>query len=182
MKRTGIKSTQKRFFIPPYEWYNDSMAAWSNELGITLINFTPGTLSNTDYTIPSMRNYQSTETIYNSIINYERKCPDGLNGFLLLIHIGTDPERTDKFYYRLDELIGYLRHKGYSFVRIETFWQKIPLRMLNNGKQKYDSKNCSNRINGRARRLSLLKRRIGKIIRKYLISVFYINAENVGYS
>jgi len=124
MERLGIKSTQKRFFIPPYEWYNDSMAAWSNELGITLINFTPGTLSNTDYTIPSMRNYQSTEAIYNSIINYERKCPDGLNGFLLLIHIGTDPERTDKFYYRLDELIGHLRHKGYSFVRIDDLLSK----------------------------------------------------------
>ena len=42
-----------RLFIPPYEWYNREIAAWSRELGLTLFNFTPGTSSNADYTTPS---------------------------------------------------------------------------------------------------------------------------------
>jgi hypothetical protein len=41
--------------------------------------------------------------------------PTGLNGFYLLLHIGTHPDRNDKFYYRLEELIGELRKRGYRF-------------------------------------------------------------------
>ena len=44
---------------------------------------------------------------------------DGLNGFILLLHIGTDPARTDKFYRRLDELIEFLRSKKYEIVRVD---------------------------------------------------------------
>lgn len=119
MQKFGIMKNEARFFMPPYEWYNDSISVWAKELGITLVNYTPGTLSNADYTIPSMHNYFSTEMILNSIVDYEKKDPDGLNGFLLLFHIGTDPQRTDKFYYRLAELIEYLQKLGYSFWRID---------------------------------------------------------------
>jgi hypothetical protein len=34
------------FFLPPFEWYNDSNAAWTKQQGIQLVNFTPGTYSN----------------------------------------------------------------------------------------------------------------------------------------
>ena len=46
-----------------------------------------------------------------------------MNGFILLIHIGTDPGRTDKFYYLLPELISELKGKGYRFVRIDELLQ-----------------------------------------------------------
>ncbi|MEP6951807.1 MAG: hypothetical protein ABI863_21120 [Ginsengibacter sp.] len=47
--------------------------------------------------------YVNRDTIMNSILQYEHKSTNGLNGFILLLHIGTDPGRTDKFYiiYRL---------------------------------------------------------------------------------
>jgi endoglucanase len=115
LKKFGIGKSHAPIFLPPYEWYNDSIAAWTKELGLQLINYSPGTKSNADYTYPALKNYQSSETIYKSIVDYEKSSPAGLNGFILLIHIGTDPARTDKFYNRLGELIDYLRHKGYSF-------------------------------------------------------------------
>jgi peptidoglycan/xylan/chitin deacetylase (PgdA/CDA1 family) len=87
-------------------------------MNLQLINFTPGTLSNADYTKPDEKNYRSSETIYQSIINYEQKHASGLNGFILLMHIGTDAKRTDKFYSRLPQLIQYFNSKGYQFVRI----------------------------------------------------------------
>ena len=59
------------------------------------------------------------EVIYNNILEYEEKDEDGLNGFILLIHIGTDPKRTDKLYDRLDDLIVELKKRGYEFVRID---------------------------------------------------------------
>lgn len=113
MAKSGIGKKQATYFLPPYEWYNDSIAAWTKDLGLQLINFTPGTKSTADYTTPDIKNYQSSEEIYNSIIQYEQS--RSLNGFILLIHIGTDPKRTDKFYHYLPQLIKYLKAKGYQF-------------------------------------------------------------------
>jgi len=119
MERFGIARDKARLFIPPYEWYNRDIAAWSRELGLVLFNFTPGTSSNADYTTSSMPEYLSSRTIYDRILAYEGKDSNGLNGFILLIHIGTDPERTDKFYLMLGDLIRDLKAKGYAPVRID---------------------------------------------------------------
>jgi len=119
MQDHGIALQEARYFIPPYEWYNRGIVRWAEELGLVLFNFTPGTASNADYTTPSMPEYRGSETIYNSIINYERSDPHGFNGFILLIHIGTAPERTDKLYTRLDDLLDYLAARGYSLVRVD---------------------------------------------------------------
>jgi peptidoglycan/xylan/chitin deacetylase (PgdA/CDA1 family) len=119
MKSFRITDTDAEYFLPPFEWYNDSVAKWTNELGLQLINFTPGTRSAADYTYPGMSGYRSSEEIYNSIMEYDKKDPHGLNGFILLTHIGTDERRRDKFYNRLAELIRELKNKGYSFVKID---------------------------------------------------------------
>jgi endoglucanase len=119
LKRFGISKATAHFFLPPYEWYNDSIAAWTKEMGLRLINYTPGTLSHADYTSPDEKNYRNSDLIYKSIIDYEQKHPSGLDGFILLMHIGTDAKRTDKFYYHLPELIQWLKSRGYQFVRID---------------------------------------------------------------
>src|SRR6187399_215170 len=112
-------SKSQHYFLPPYEWYNDTIAAWCKEFNKQLINYTPGTLSHADYTTLKDKNYRSSETIYNSIINYERSKPAGLNGFILLMHVGAGPDRADKFYARLPELIKYLKQKGYQFQTVD---------------------------------------------------------------
>jgi endoglucanase len=115
MEKLGIKRT--KLFLPPYEWYNQAIARWTEEAGNQLLNFTHGTLSHADYTTPSMKNYRSSDTILESIYKYEAE--KGLNGFILLIHVGTDPERTDKLYSRLPELMQSLKERGYSFKRVD---------------------------------------------------------------
>ncbi len=119
MARQGINVKKAKYFLPPYEWYNDSIAAWTKELKLQLINFTAGTLSHADYTTPADKNYRSSETIWNSISDYEQNRLAGLNGFMLLLHIGTDPRRTDKFYFRLQELVRRLKSKGYQFQTVD---------------------------------------------------------------
>ncbi|MCB0265674.1 MAG: glycoside hydrolase family 9 protein, partial [Calditrichaeota bacterium] len=119
MARFGITPKDAPFFLPPYEWYNRTIAKWTRELGLTLINFSHGTRSNADYTWPEMGDkYVNSEVIYQSILDYERTSPNGLNGFILLLHIGTDPARTDKFYLKLENLIDELMSKGYQFSTI----------------------------------------------------------------
>jgi peptidoglycan/xylan/chitin deacetylase (PgdA/CDA1 family) len=120
LKHWGIEKNQAHYFLPPYEWYNDSISKWTNEMDLQLVDFTPGTRSNADYTYPEMGNkYLSSDAIMNSILTYEIKSANGLNGFILLIHIGTDPRRTDKFYKHLPELIKELKKRGYQFERID---------------------------------------------------------------
>lgn len=120
MENFGVTKARARYFLPPYEWYNEKVSAWANEWGVTLVNFTPGTRSNADYTYPEMgTRYVSSEKIMESVWAYEKKDPHGLNGFILLIHIGTDPHREDKFYLRLDELLAALHEKGYRCERID---------------------------------------------------------------
>ena len=119
MQRFGVEKKDAVYFLPPYEWYNRSIANWTDEMGLVLVNFSPGTLSAADYTYPEMKNYRSSQIIYESIVGYEMKSSNGLNGFILLIHIGTDKRRTDKFYMLLETLLNELTLKGYSFVRID---------------------------------------------------------------
>ena len=120
LQKFGIEKEQAHWFLPPYEWYNDSIATWTGEYGLQLINFTPGTRSNADYTVPEMgAGYVDSRTIFNSVLSYESRQGTGLNGFILLVHSGTDPRRTDKFYFLLPELVRELKARGYSFVRID---------------------------------------------------------------
>lgn len=119
MKQLGVSKQEARYFLPPYEWYNETIADWTRQEGLQLINYTPGTLSHADYTTPDARNYRTTDTILQSIYTYEKQQSSGLNGFILLIHIGTAPARTDKLYNRLDELLAYLHQRGYRLVRID---------------------------------------------------------------
>lgn len=114
LESSGIDKNQSLIFLPPYEWYNDSISVWAGEYGIKIINFTPGITSYADYTMPSLgKQYRSSDEILKSILSVEEN--NGLNGVIMLLHIGTHPERTDKFYNKLDELITYLKQRGYSF-------------------------------------------------------------------
>jgi endoglucanase len=118
MEAYGIHKKEALYFLPPFEWYNDSIAVWTKQQGIQLVNFTPGTYSNADYTTPSMTNYRSSASIMDSIINYEQRAASGLNGFILLMHVGTQAARTDKFYHQLPRLINYLRQRKYTLTTL----------------------------------------------------------------
>ncbi|MFZ6012362.1 MAG: glycoside hydrolase family 9 protein [Bacteroidota bacterium] len=118
MAEFGIEKRNAPFWLPPFEWYNDSISVWANEVGVQLINYSPGTISHADYTTPDMKNYRSSDEIIRSILQYETVDRYGLNGFILLMHMGTDRKRTDKLYDRLNEIIGELKKRGYKFSRV----------------------------------------------------------------
>lgn len=117
LREFGI--TNAPYFIPPYEHYNATISSWARQIGLQVINYTPGTLTNGDYTTPEIKRYFSSKEILGRIWEYERTDPNGLNGHIMLIHFGTDPARTDKFYDKLPGLIRELRRKGYSFTPLK---------------------------------------------------------------
>jgi hypothetical protein len=69
--------------------------------------------------VPDDKNYTTSDTILESIKRFESNAANGMNGFILLSHAGVGPNRTDKFYERLGELITWLKTKGYEPVRID---------------------------------------------------------------
>ncbi|MBS1643066.1 MAG: glycoside hydrolase family 9 protein [Bacteroidetes bacterium] len=118
MEAVGIDARKVNYFIPPYEWWNDSVAIWCSWKNIKLFSFTSGTRCNADYTWPQLgKAYASNNVIMQSIKNATVK-PNGLNGNILLLHAGTDPRREEKFYNELDALITFLKQQGYSFKKI----------------------------------------------------------------
>lgn len=87
-------------------------------MGMKLVNFTPGTGTNADYTTPDMANYRSSDQLIQRLASFGESSPQGLNGAIILIHPGTVPERTDKLWLRLEELIDHYTSKGYTFNRL----------------------------------------------------------------
>jgi endoglucanase len=114
LDRLGIPRIKAPVFLPPYEWYNDSIASWTREAGLKLVDNSGGTITSQDWTFPDKgKPYFSSDTLMKDLLSYERS--KGLNGFILLIHPGTDPRRTDKFYLHLDSVLSYLESRNYRF-------------------------------------------------------------------
>jgi peptidoglycan/xylan/chitin deacetylase (PgdA/CDA1 family) len=111
--------TDKRpvLFIPPYEHFNREQVAWAQEMGVTLINFTPGSGSNRDYAPEADARFVPSRKIYDDILAYEQTGPHGLNGFILLLHLGS--QRKDPFHTELGALCDELMRRGYAFERVD---------------------------------------------------------------
>ena len=135
LRRLGAPPAGRRvLFIPPYEWFNQDQVRWSRDLGVTLFNFSPGSGSNRDYLPESDQRFVSSREILRGILDYEQKSPDGLNGFILLLHLGAD--RRDKMFLLLPELIRDLRARGYQFVRIDKLLERANLGRANPDKNR----------------------------------------------
>lgn len=109
--------SQPVYFIPPYEWYNIDQTRWAREMGVFLFNFTPGSGSNRDWAPEDHRSFVPSQEIMQDILAYEQKDPHGLNGFLLLLHLGS--QRRDKPFVLIESLIEKLKSRGYHFVRVD---------------------------------------------------------------
>jgi peptidoglycan/xylan/chitin deacetylase (PgdA/CDA1 family) len=124
IERFGVSRQQVRYFVPPYEHYNLEIARWSKEMGLSLVNPTPGLLAPADYTAEGDPNFVSSQRIFDSITVKRRNDPNGLNGAVLLMHLGAGAKRKDKLHNRLSELLDNLSQKGYRFVRVDELLKK----------------------------------------------------------
>src|SRR5439155_14170764 len=113
LRRYGVLPKDKVVcFIPPYEWYNQDQTNWAREMGVLLFNFSPGSGSNRDWAPEDHKSFVPSQKIIDDILAYEQKDPHGLNGFLLLLHVGS--QRKDKPFLLLDGLLEKLEQRGYA--------------------------------------------------------------------
>lgn len=119
LERFGVTRRQAKFFLPAYEHHNRDIGDWTGRMGLTLVNLSSGTRSAADYTVEKDPGFVSSQAILDSILQCESAGPAGLNGFVLLMHLGAGPGRADKMYLRLPELLSQLEERGYAFDRID---------------------------------------------------------------
>jgi len=105
------------YFIPPYEWYNSQHSAWAREMGLLLFNFTPGIGSHRDWAPEGHAAFRPSEQIMQDILTFEETDDYGLNGALMLLHLGS--QREDKMPRLLEPLMEELEARGYRFVRVD---------------------------------------------------------------
>ena len=115
LEKFGVSAGKQLWFLPPYEYYNEETVKVSASLGLRVMNLTPGSLTNADYTTPSMSNYRTSQSLIDHVYEMDRR--GVLNGAILLIHPGVSDRRPDKLYDRLDELMTELAKRGYAFRR-----------------------------------------------------------------
>lgn len=117
LEKFGIEANDCQWFLPPFEWISATQSAvLTDTLDLKIINITPGIQIYRDYTAPADPNYLSSDTILRQLFEYERA--RGLNGAFLILHLGTDPARTDKLYRHLPHLLDTLPTLGYHFRRL----------------------------------------------------------------
>jgi peptidoglycan/xylan/chitin deacetylase (PgdA/CDA1 family) len=117
--RFGVPAERVRYFLPAFEWCNRDIVGWAAEMGLTTVNYTAGTRANADYTEDADPNFVPSSAIAESILQRDAAGPGGLDGFLLLMHIGAGPRRADKLHDRLPALLDTLAGRGYRFVRVD---------------------------------------------------------------
>src|SRR5207237_511326 len=99
---------------------------WARAMGVQVFNLTPGIGANRDYVPESQPAFRPSQEILRDVFEYERRDPAGLNGAILLLHLGA--QRSDKMFLLLDRLVEELLSRGYRPLRIddllgpETLW------------------------------------------------------------
>lgn len=113
----GVDTARAKYLVPPFEWIERSQTTLLRDsLGIIAINPTPGIQTYRDYTTPDMPYYWGSDSLERQLYQYERE--HGLGGSFIIIHLGTDSTRTDKFYDKLPSILDSLTTLGYSFEMI----------------------------------------------------------------
>ncbi len=111
----------------PYGEVNPQILRWAHELGYRHVGWTRDyahsmTLDSLDWVINrSDKNYQPGGKIIDRLLNFERESRDGVNGGIVLMHLGTERVAGDSVGLHLPRLIDEWRERGYRFVKVSTW-------------------------------------------------------------
>lgn len=111
----GVDTSAVHTVMPPYEWCNASHVQAYADLGLLTVNPTPEIETYRDYTTPDMSEYRTAESLQKQLFDVDDS--RGLNGAIIIIHLGTQNARPDKLYNRLPAILDTLSSRGYSFDR-----------------------------------------------------------------
>ena len=126
--RTGLRFAP--LWRAPYGEYNRRICEWALEAGYVHIGWRQGgswgkNLDTNDW-VPTEDSpgYRSPEQVYEKIVHIAKQ-PGGLNGGIILMHLGTERKlRSQQVHIILGKLIDSLRDLGYEPVTVSGLLQK----------------------------------------------------------
>jgi len=112
---TGSKL--KPYWRAPFGEYNEQILTWAAEVGYLHVHWT-GSFDTHDWvTDESSDLYHTPEEIFKQVMKLETENSDGLNGVIVLMHLGS--QRLENHIFEiLPQLIKEVRAKGYTFSSI----------------------------------------------------------------
>jgi len=119
---TGVKMAP--FWRAPYGEHNLEIRQWAAELGYRHVGWTKGrnwqeSLDTMDWVADTTsKAYHTSEEILLHLLNMAAEETSGLNGGIILTHLGSHRQDGDHFYTVLPRLIRGLREKNYILVKI----------------------------------------------------------------
>ncbi len=127
-----IGENLKNFWRAPYGDHNPEIRKWASRLGFVHIGWTQGNSWSTgldtndwiaDSTFPG---YHSAQEIKNKILNFGKNQETGINGGIILMHLGSQRQIPDRPHLILGEIIRNLEGKGHQFVTISRLLRESP--------------------------------------------------------
>jgi peptidoglycan/xylan/chitin deacetylase (PgdA/CDA1 family) len=111
------------FWRAPFGEHNDEIRGWAAEIGYRHISWTRGAgvaedLDTRDWVADrSSRIYRSRAEIVDRLLAFGQGRPEGLNGGIVLMHLGTN-RRTDRPHEALPKILATLQGRGYRLVNV----------------------------------------------------------------
>jgi peptidoglycan/xylan/chitin deacetylase (PgdA/CDA1 family) len=118
------------FWRAPFGEHNGEIRAWAAEAGYRHVSWTRGAgtaedLDTRDWVADrSSRIYRSREEIAALLLAFGNRQPEGLNGGIVLMHLGTH-RRTDRPHESLPEILKALQEQGYRLVTVSELLQRL---------------------------------------------------------
>jgi peptidoglycan/xylan/chitin deacetylase (PgdA/CDA1 family) len=107
----------KPYWRAPFGEYNKQILTWAAELGYLHIRWTSG-FDTFDWVVDeSSKLYRTPQVFMESIIEKEKNRETGLNGIIVLMHLGS-LRNQDHIFESLPDLINYTLNNGYALVSI----------------------------------------------------------------
>lgn len=113
----------------PYGEFNSQILRWAADAGYRHVGWTVGrgwdeTMDTLDWVADkNSSSYRSADEIMAKILNYGKGRPNGSNGVIILMHLGT--HRHDDFpHLKLPYIIEGMQLKGYRFVKISEMMEE----------------------------------------------------------
>lgn len=122
---TGVPMA--KIWRAPFGEVNPQILRWAYELGYRHIGWTRDysrsmTLDSLDWVINrGDRNYQPGARIIERLLDFEQSSKTGVNGGIVLMHLGTQRPVDDSVGLHLPRLIDTWRERGYRFVKVSTW-------------------------------------------------------------
>ncbi len=119
------------FWRAPYGEHNAQIRAWAAEAGYRHISWTRGAgvaedLDTLDWVADrSSRIYHSREEIVTRILEFGHGRPEGINGGIILMHLGSN-RKTDRPHEGLPQLLRTLQSQGYRIATISDLLDRLP--------------------------------------------------------